>query len=298
MQFARISYYPLKFFLVVITPFAFIVNLIINSIMTFFPFIKKEKVFDTEEELKIATELGEADGTIEEDESEMIQSVLEFDNKMVREIMTPRVDISSISSGASIDDLMDLIKEKKYSKIPMYDESIDKIKGIIYAKDVLPYLIGSRPEKINISDFCKDALFIPENKPIDDMLEEFRSKKTQIAIIVDEWGGTAGLVTVEDIVEEVFGEIRDPYDIENDLFIKRTDNHYLLDAKIGIYDIEEELDIDFPEDRDYDTLGGYIFFSLGKIPEVKEFVSFGKWNFEVKSIVDNRIKKVEAKRKL
>ena len=298
MQFARISYYPLKFFLVVITPFAFIVNLIINSIMTFFPFIKKEKVFDTEEELKIATELGEADGTIEEDESEMIQSVLEFDNKMVREIMTPRVDISSISSGASIDDLMDLIKEKKYSKIPMYDESIDKIKGIIYAKDVLPYLIGSRPEKINISDFCKDALFIPENKPIDDMLEEFRSKKTQIAIIVDEWGGTAGLVTVEDIVEEVFGEIRDPYDIENDLFIKRTDNHYSLDAKIGIYDIEEELDIDFPEDRDYDTLGGYIFFSLGKIPEVKEFVSFGKWNFEVKSIVDNRIKKVEAKRKL
>tara|TARA_B100000614_G_scaffold258476_1_gene280686 strand:- start:449 stop:1693 length:1245 start_codon:yes stop_codon:yes gene_type:complete len=298
MQFARISYYPLKFFLVVITPFAFIVNLIINSIMTFFPFIKKEKVFDTEEELKIATELGEADGTIEEDESEMIQSVLEFDNKMVREIMTPRVDISSISSEASIDDLMDLIKEKKYSKIPMYDESIDKIKGIIYAKDLLPYLIGSRPEKINISDFCKDALFIPENKPIDDMLEEFRSKKTQIAIIVDEWGGTAGLVTVEDIVEEVFGEIRDPYDIENDLFIKRTDNHYSLDAKIGIYDIEEELDIDFPEDRDYDTLGGYIFFSLGKIPEVKESVSFGKWNFEVKSIVDNRIKKVEAKRKL
>tara|TARA_B100000401_G_scaffold204526_1_gene137981 strand:+ start:498 stop:1742 length:1245 start_codon:yes stop_codon:yes gene_type:complete len=298
MQFAKISYYPLKFFLVVITPFAFVVNLIIKSIMTFFPFIKKEKVFDTEEELKIATELGEADGTIEEDESEMIQSVLEFDNKMVREIMTPRVDISSISSGASIDDLMDLIKEKKYSKIPMYDESIDKIKGIIYAKDVLPYLIGSRPEKINISDFCKDALFIPENKPIDDMLEEFRSKKTQIAIIVDEWGGTAGLVTVEDIVEEVFGEIRDPYDIENDLFIKRTDNHYSLDAKIGIYDIEEELDIDFPEDRDYDTLGGYIFFSLGKIPEVKESVSFGKWNFEVKSIVDNRIKKVEAKRKL
>jgi len=298
MQFAKVSYYPLKFFLVVITPFAFVVNLIIKSIMTFFPFIKKEKVFDTEEELKIATELGEADGTIEEDESEMIQSVLEFDNKMVREIMTPRVDISSISSGASIDDLMDLIKEKKYSKIPMYDESIDKIKGIIYAKDVLPYLIGSRPEKINISDFCKDALFIPENNPIDDMLEEFRSKKTQIAIIVDEWGGTAGLVTVEDIVEEVFGEIRDPYDIENDLFIKRTDNHYSLDAKIGIYDIEEELDIDFPEDRDYDTLGGYIFFSLGKIPEVKESVSFGKWNFEVKSIVDNRIKKVEAKRKL
>ncbi len=296
MQFARLSFYPLKFFLVVITPFAFLVNFIIKSIMVLFPFIKKEKVFDTEEELKIATELGEAEGTIEEDESEMIQSVLEFDNKMVREIMTPRVDIASISSDSSIDELMDLIKEKKYSKIPMYDQNIDKIKGIIYAKDILPYLIGSRPEKINISDFCKEPLFIPENKPIDDMLEEFRDKKTQIAIIVDEWGGTAGLVTVEDIVEEVFGEIRDPYDIENDLFIKKADEHYSLDAKIGIYDIEEELDIEFPEDRDYDTLGGYIFFSLGKIPEEGEAVYFANWNFEVKSIVDNRIKTVEARR--
>ena len=298
IEFARVSYYPLKFFLVIITPFSFIINLIIELIMGLFPFIKKEKVFDTEEELKIATELGEADGTIEEDESEMIQSVLEFDDKMVREIMTPRVDIASISSNSNIDELMDLIKEKKYSKIPMYDSSIDKIKGIIYAKDILPYLIGSRPEKINISDFCKEALFVPENKPIDDMLEEFRDKKTQVAIVVDEWGGTAGLVTVEDIVEEVLGEIRDPYDIENDLFVKKSESHYSLDAKIGIYDMEEELDIEFPEDRDYDTLGGYIFFSLGKIPKKDESVEFSKWTFKVKTIVENRIKIVEAKRKL
>ena len=298
LQFAKASYYPLKFFLVIITPFSFLINSIIGLIMTLFPFIKKEKVFDTEEELKIATELGEAEGTIKEDESEMIQSVLEFDDKMVREIMTPRVDIASIKSDSNIDDLMDLIKEKKYSKIPMYDENIDKIKGIIYAKDILPYLIGSRPEKINISDFCKEALFIPENKPIDDMLEEFKDKKTQIAIVVDEWGGTAGLVTVEDIVEEVLGEIRDPYDIENDLFIKRSDNNYTIDAKIGIYDIEEELDIEFPEDRDYDTLGGYIFFSLGKIPDKEESVEFSKWSFTVKTIVDNRIKTVEAKKQI
>ncbi len=298
LQFAKASYYPLKFFLVIITPFSFLINSIIGLIMTLFPFIKKEKVFDTEEELKIATELGEAEGTIKEDESEMIQSILEFDDKMVREIMTPRVDIASIKSDSNIDDLMDLIKEKKYSKIPMYDENIDKIKGIIYAKDILPYLIGSRPEKINISDFCKEAIFIPENKPIDDMLEEFRDKKTQIAIVVDEWGGTAGLVTVEDIVEEVLGEIRDPYDIENDLFIKRSDNNYTIDAKIGIYDIEEELDIEFPEDRDYDTLGGYIFFSLGKIPDKEESVEFSKWSFTVKTIVDNRIKTVEAKKQI
>ena len=296
LEFAKFSYYPLKFFLILITPLSFIVNLIIEAIMGLFPFIKKEKVFDTEEELKIVTELGEEEGTIQEEESEMIQSVLEFDNKMLREIMTPRVDITSISSESSIDQLMDLIKEKKYSKIPLYEENIDKIKGIIYAKDILPYLIGSRPKDIKISDFSKEPLFVPENKPIDDMLDEFKAKKTQIAIVVDEWGGTAGLVTVEDIVEEVLGEIRDPYDIEKDLFTKYDDSNYMLDAKIGIYDIEEELDIEFPEDRDYDTLGGYIFFHLEKIPEKGESVKFENWLFEVVSISENRIKKVKAKK--
>mgnify|MGYP001278845533 CR=1 FL=1 len=296
LKFAQLSYYPLKFFLILITPLSFIVNIIIESIMGLFPFIKKEKVFDTEEELKIVTELGEEEGTIQEEESDMIQSVLEFDNKMLREVMTPRVDITSISSNSTIDQLMDLIKEKKYSKIPLYEQNIDKIKGIIYAKDILPYLIGSRPKDIKISDFCKEPLFVPENKPIDDMLDEFKAKKTQIAIVVDEWGGTAGLVTVEDIVEEVFGEIRDPYDIEKDLVVKQKEGGYLFDARIGIYDIEEELDIEFPEDRDYDTLGGYIFSELEKIPEKGEFVTFNNWNFKVITLLENRIEKVEAKK--
>ena len=296
LNFARLSYYPLRFFLTLITPISFLINLFIMGIMKLFPFIKKEKVFDTEEELKIVTEIGEEKGTIKEEESEMIQSVLEFDDKTVREIMTPRVDITSVSSDSSIDELMDLIKEKKYSKIPFYKESIDKIKGIVYAKDLLPYLIGSRPKNRRISDFCKEPLFVPENKPIDDMLDEFKNKKTQIAIVVDEWGGTAGLITVEDIVEEVLGEIRDPYDIEKDLIIKYDSENYILDAKVGIYDVEEELDIEFPEDRDYDTLGGYIFFKLEKIPEKGEYVKFKNWIFKVMDLSENRIKTVQVKK--
>ena len=266
------------------------------GVIKLFPFIKKEKVFDTEEELRIVTELGQEEGTIKEEESDMIQSVLEFDNKTVREIMTPRVDITSISSDSSIDDLMDLIKEKKYSKIPLYDENIDKIKGVVYAKDLLPYLIGSRPKNRRISDFCKEPLFVPENKPIDDMLDEFKIKKTQIAVVVDEWGGTAGLITVEDIVEEVLGEIRDPYDMEKDLIIKHDSDNYILDAKIGIYDVEEELGVEFPEDRDYDTLGGYIFFKLEKIPEKGEIVKFENWVFKVMELSENRIKTVQVKK--
>ena len=298
LKFAKITYFPLIFFLKIITPLAFIINYIINLIIALFPFINKEKVFDTEEELRMVTELGEEEGTIQEEESDMIQSVLEFDNKMLREVMTPRVDITSISSKSTLDDLMDLIKEKKYSKIPLHDDNVDKIKGIIYAKDILPYLIGSRPRDIKISSFGKEALFVPENKPIDDMLDEFKEKKTQIAIVVDEWGGTAGLVTVEDIVEEVLGEIRDPYDIEKELFTKLDHYNYVLDAKIGIYDVEEELNINFPEDRDYDTLGGYIFFQLEKIPEKGESVIYKKWSFEVISIIDNRIQKVKAKKNI
>tara|TARA_B100000902_G_C27303483_1_gene914124 strand:- start:1649 stop:2884 length:1236 start_codon:yes stop_codon:yes gene_type:complete len=296
LYFARASYYPLRFFLILITPISFIINLFITFIMKLFPFIKKEKVFDTEEELKIVTELGEEKGTIKEEESDMIQSVLEFDDKTVREIMTPRVDITSISSDSSIDELMDTIKVKKYSKIPLYEQNVDRIKGIVYAKDLLPYLIGSRPKDRKISDFCKEPLFVPENKPIDDMLDEFKNKKTQIAIVVDEWGGTAGLITVEDIVEEVLGEIIDPYDIEKDLVVKNDNGSYILDAKIGIYDVEEELDIEFPEDRDYDTLGGYIFFKLEKIPEVGEFVRFKDWNFTVMDLSENRIKTVQVKK--
>ena len=296
LSFAKASYYPLRFFLILITPISFLINLFISGIMKLFPFIKKEKIFDTEEELKIVTELGEEEGTIKEEESDMIQSVLEFDDKTVREVMTPRVDITSISSDSNIDDLMDLIKEKKYSKIPLYEESIDKIKGIVYAKDLLPYLIGSRPKNRKISDFCKEPLFVPENKPIDDMLDEFKRRKTQVAIVVDEWGGTAGLITVEDIVEEVLGEIRDPYDIEKDLIIRKDSKNYILDAKIGIYDVEEELDIEFPEDRDYDTLGGYIFFKLEKIPEKGEFVKFKNWIFKVMDLSENRIKTVQVKK--
>tara|TARA_A100001011_G_scaffold295206_1_gene307493 strand:- start:1975 stop:3216 length:1242 start_codon:yes stop_codon:yes gene_type:complete len=295
ISFAKMAFIPLKFFLFIISPIAFIVNIIIKCIMFFFPFVKREKVFDTEEELKIATEIVEESGTIKEEESDMIQSVLEFDNKMVRQIMTPRVDIASISSNNTIDELMDLIKEKKYSKLPLYDNNVDNIKGIIYAKDVLPYLLGSRSQDIKLSDFCKEPYFVPENKPIDDLLEDFRNRKTQIAVVVDEWGGTAGLVTVEDIVEEVFGEIRDPYDIEKDFVINKKDGTYLLDASIGIYDIEEELDIEFPQERDYDTLGGYIFFKLGKIPNQGDSVKFNSWTFTVITLLDNRIKKVEAK---
>ena len=145
-----------------------------------------------------------------------------------------------------LDQAMDLIKNKKFSKIPVYSDTIDNIEGILYAKDIIPYLTGPR-SGVSLLKLSREPFFVPETKPIDDLLEDFRNRKTQIAIVVDEWGGTAGLVTVEDIVEEVLGQIQDPYDTDESLIFKQKDSSMIIDAKISIYDLQEEIEIDFPE---------------------------------------------------
>ena len=241
--------------------------------------------------MKILTEIGEESGTLQEEESEIIQSIFDFKDKNAREIMMPRVDMTAIESTSSIDDVMDLISEKQFSKIPIYKESIDKIVGIVYAKDLLPYLTGSRPN-IPIVELARRPFFVPENKEIDELMKDFKNKKMNIAIVVDEWGGTSGLITLEDIVEEVLGEIQDPYDTDESLIFKEKDGSMIIDAKIAIYDLQEEIKIDFPEDREYDTLAGFILHSVGDIPQVEEKINYQNYQITVKSIDGNRIDKV------
>ena len=254
--------------------------------------LKKEDIFDSEEELKMLAEIGEEEGTLKQAESDMIQSVFEFKNKLIKEILTPRVDVIALSSTDSLDDAMDMIIEKKYSKIPIFKDSIDNIKGILYAKDIIPYLIGSRP-KIKILKLAREPYFIPETKPIDELLEEFKQKKTNIAVVVDEWGGTSGIITLEDVVEEVMGELSDPFDSEEYEVIKQKDGSIIVDGSIKIYDLEENLEIDFPEDREYDTLAGLILDLIGDIPKKGQVVSFENYNFKVIKLDSNRIDKIE-----
>ena len=280
----------LKVFIILLYPIANVFYFVMNGIMILFK-IKKEQVVSSEEELKILTELGEQEGTLEEDESEMIQSVFDFKDKTVKEILTPRVDLIAISSNSTIDDVMNVISKHQFSKIPIYQDNIDNIKGMLYAKDFLPYLIGSRPG-INIISLSREALFVPEAKPIDDLLREFQSKKTSIAVVVDEWGGTSGIVTLEDIVEEVLGEFRDPYDSKESIVIKLADGGYMVDGSIAIYDLEEETDLEFPDNRDYDTLGGFILDQVEDIPKKNQQVKFANRLFSVKKIKENRIEKV------
>ena len=290
-QFAVKMYIPLKMMMYVLYPIAQGFNLLTDLIMKVLP-LKKEKIFDSEEELKLLAELGEEEGTLQEEESDMIQSIFDFKGNTVGENITPRVDIVSLKSDESMDTAMDTIAERQFSKIPIYKDSIDNIKGILYAKDIIPYLMGSRPN-INLQTLAREPFFIPETKPIDDLMEEFKSRKTSIAIVVDEWGGTEGLVTLEDVVEEVVGEIRDPYDQEESDVLKQPDGSFIVDGSITIYDLEEETDIEFPEERDYDTLAGFILDTLTDIPKTGEHVDFQNMVFTVQTVENNRIGKVK-----
>jgi len=290
-EYALKMYTPLKIMMFILSPIAQGFNAITNVVIKIIPF-RKEKIFDSEEELKILAELGEEEGTLQEEESDMIQSIFDFKEKTVGEIITPRVDIVSLKSDESIDKAMDIIGERQFSKIPIYKDTIDNIKGILYAKDIIPYLMGSRPN-VNLQTLARQPFFVPETKPIDDLMEEFKLRKTSIAIVVDEWGGTEGLVTLEDVVEEVMGEIRDPYDQEESNVLKQSDGSFIVEGSITIYDLEEETDIEFPEDRDYDTLGGFILDILTDIPQAGEQVESNDMVFTVQTVENNRIGKIK-----
>tara|TARA_B100000029_G_scaffold390931_1_gene387728 strand:+ start:752 stop:1978 length:1227 start_codon:yes stop_codon:yes gene_type:complete len=294
IHFANIISHPMYYFFLVSKPLFFIFYKFSDFLVKISPF-KKEQIFDSEEELKMLTEIVEKEGTIQQTESDMIQSVFEFNDKLVKEILTPRVDIIAIDSTSSIDDAMDLITNKKFSKIPVYKDSIDNIIGILYAKDIIPYLIGSRP-KINLKKLSRAPFYIPETKPIDDLLDDFKNKKKNIAIAVDEWGGTSGLITLEDIIEEVMGELSDPYDNEEYSFKEIEKGVYIVEGSIKIYDLEENIDIEFPDIREYDTLAGYILDSIGEIPSIGQGVKFNNYQFTVLKITKNRIDKVEIKK--
>ena len=293
-KFAERVYSPMKIIISVLYPVAQGFYTVTNLIMKLIPF-RKEKIFDSEEELKILAELGEEEGTLQEEESEMIQSIFDFNEKTVGEIITPRVDIVGLKSTETLDKAMDIIGEKQFSKIPIYKDSMDNIKGILYAKDIIPYLMGSRPN-VNLQMISREPFFVPETKPIDKLLAEFKKRKTSIAIVVDEWGGTEGLVTLEDVVEEVIGEIRDPYDNEEADVLKQPDGSFIVDGSITIYDLEEETDIKFPEERDYDTLAGYILETLTEIPTVGEQVEYEDIVFTVQTVQNNRIGKVQIQK--
>lgn len=220
------------------------------------------------EELQYLLDQGKESGALEDNEHELIKNVFDFNERVVKNIMVPRTKISGIELNTSKDDVVEKIISEGYSRMPVYDEIIDKIIGIIHAKDVLP-LLASKKEW-SLSDIIRKPYFVPETKKINDLLSELQQKRIQIAIVLDEFGGTAGMVTLEDIVEEIVGEIQDEYDEEKPTVEKVTDTEFIVNAYATVYDVNEYLPHDLPEDEDFDTVGGLVSHAFGKIPEVGE----------------------------
>lgn len=256
--------------------------------------VRPEQMFTSEEELKDLAAVGAERGTLARRETEIIHSIFEFSDTAVHEVMVPRVDILALDAQAGVEEALEIVRDRQISKIPIFRDSIDYIHGILYAKDVLPYLSGAHPD-VKLLRLSRPPFFVPESKGVVSLLRDFQERRTSIAIVVDEFGGTAGLVTLEDVVEEVLGEMRDPYDLADAEIVSQGTGEFLVDAAFPLDDLGDRLDCPFPEERDYDTLGGFLFDRFDEIPTVGQETTYGRWRFSVHQLDGNRIAKVQVR---
>ncbi len=251
----------------------------------------------TEEELKSWVTSGQAQGSLEKGEREMIYSIFQFGETLSREIMVPRIDLTALEVTSSIEEAIDVFNKSGHSRIPVYEETIDDIIGLLYAKD----LLSVDPERDNIQGIrplLRKAFFIPESKNVDELLREMQARGVHLVIVVDEYGGTAGLVTLEDIVEEIVGEIRDEYDQGEELeFQKVSEDEYLFSGRIDLDDVYDILGVDLTDDVS-DTLGGYIYGQIGRVPVGGEQIKVDGWVLTVQIVSGRRIRKINANRVL
>lgn len=278
---------------VVTAPFVKLLTWSTNLVSKIFGVGEQEEEIVTEEEIKMMVNQGEEKGSIEENEKELINNVFEFNDIIASEIMTYRTDIYAIEINEYIYGILDEIDEYKYSRIPVYEETIDDIKGILFLKDILK-LVSTRKE-FKIADIMREAYFVPESKPIDEIFEELQANKMQMAIVVDEYGGTAGLLTMEDILEELVGNIFDEYDDVEVEYKRLDDNTYLIDGSVSLYEMKKILDIELPE-GDYETLSGYLIEKLGRLPEENEHpvIEDEHLTYKIEEYEDRRIKWVKV----
>ncbi|HYK84251.1 MAG TPA: hemolysin family protein [Ktedonobacteraceae bacterium] len=256
--------------------------------------VKHKGPFVTEEELRLLVTVGEEEGVLEEEETEMIHSIFEFADTTVREVMIPRIDMVTLESDATVDEAVDLALQGGFSRIPVYKESIDEIVGVLYTKDMLKQLRENH-DTMSIRDLVRPAYFVPETKKLDDLLREMQQKHVHLVIVVDEYGSVAGLVTIEDLVEEIVGDIQDEYDREEQLYQQVNENEYIFNAKINIDEFNELMDTQL-DDTDYETLGGFLYAQLDKIPNIGDAVMFNDLTFTVLTTRGRRITQVKVVR--
>jgi CBS domain containing-hemolysin-like protein len=249
---------------------------------------------EEEEEMLRLMEIENEDGEIEDEERKMIRGVFGLEDTAVREIMTPRTDFAAVDTDATADEVVKLIIDRGFSRIPLYEKNADAIVGIIYAKDLFRYLAEGRMPK-QPRDIARPAFFVPESKRLDDLLTDMRKQRVHMAIVVDEYGGTAGLVTIEDLLEEIVGEIEDEYDRVEQNIVRITDDEALVDGRVSIDDLNELFGTEVANE-DYDTVGGCVFHHLGRVPAVGDSVGLDGVKLTVLSVDGHRVKRLRVTR--
>lgn len=288
---------PVQFFSVALSPIIYLTGGIVSVLMRTLGQGGGSKTVPmiTEEDLLATINLAGQSGGTTEEETERIEGVLSLDKITAGDVMKPRVDIVAVPINMPLMDALDVVLREGHSRIPVYDGSIDKIVGILYDKDLLRY-IRENELTVSLRDVAREAIFVPESKRADDLLRDFQKRKVHMAIVFDEYGGTAGLVTIEDLLEEIVGEIQDEYDEEEPLLEKVSDDEWIFDAMVRIEEVNEEMGLDLEADNGIETLGGYVFERLGEVPDVGAVVYSDHVKLEVVDIDGRRIKKVRIMR--
>jgi putative hemolysin len=236
----------------------------------------------------------QVEGAISQEEGrELLQSIVDFTETVVKEVMTPRPDLVAIRADATLQDLRTLFREEQYSRMPVYRDNLDNILGIVYVKDLVALPPAAEPP---LTTMMRSAYFVPESKRVSELLKEMQRRQVQMAIVVDEYGGTAGLVSVEDLLEEIVGEIRDEYDVESETVTDEGDGVFVFSGKVSVDEVRDRLGVEI-EREGFETVGGYLLSSLGRMPYVGEVVDMGELAFEVLEVERRRITKVRARRR-
>ena len=259
---------------------------------TFSRFFRGRSRALTEKELQDAINSSEEEGILNESEGDMLQSIFDFGDTIVREVMVPRTDMVCCPADATLSGFLELIIRSGHSRVPLFEGSTDKIVGVVYAKDLLRSW-GANDETLTLTEVMRTPYFIPETKRIDDLLKDFRTRRVHMAIAVDEYGGTSGLITIEDLLEEIVGDIQDEYDLEVPWLLPQDDGTLLVDARANVEELEEYYDIEIPREK-FDTVGGYLFHLLGNVPQKGEKVSDNGLILMVEDSDERKIEKVRV----
>jgi magnesium and cobalt exporter, CNNM family len=281
-----------------LAPVVFIVTGVTRAVTRVLGVSQRQEVTISVDELRLIVERGGEQGVLEAEEEQMINAVIELGERRVHEVMVPRVAIQALPVDATLEEAIDLVISEGHSRIPVFHDTIDEIVGILYAKDLLPYLRADAGPRPGLRKLLRPPVLVPESMSIDDLLHELQRRKVHLAVVLDEYGGTAGLVTIEDLLEEIVGEIQDEYDVEEPLVVRISDDEFRIDGRADVDELNELFDLDLKlEDSDeYDTIGGLVYHRVGGVPAPGETIEVDGLVLTVESTDGRRVGKVRVVR--